>query len=65
MSSKKGSIVIPTYNRKESLKNALESLFNQTYSRDKYEIIVCDDYKSTDGTENVTIINLLMEQRKW
>ena len=49
----KVSIVIPTYNRKESLKKALESLFNQTYPKDKYEIIVCDDYKSTDGTKKM------------
>jgi glycosyltransferase involved in cell wall biosynthesis len=46
------SVVIPTYNRKESLKKTLESLFNQTYPKNNYEIIVCDD-KSTDGTENV------------
>ena len=46
------SIVIPTYNREDSLKKALKSLFNQTYPKDKYEIIVCDD-KSTDGTEKM------------
>ena len=51
--SVKVSIVIPTYNRKESLKKTLESLFNQTYPKDNYEIIVCDDYKSTDGTEEM------------
>jgi len=51
--SVKVSIVIPTYNRKESLKKALESLFNQTYLKDDYEILVCDDYKSTDGTEEM------------
>ena len=53
MSSVKVSVVIPTYNRKESLKETLESLFNQTYPKDKYEIIVCDDDKSTDGTEGL------------
>jgi len=51
--SVKVSIVIPTFNRKESLKKTLESLFNQTYPKDKYEIIVCDDNKSTDGTEGM------------
>ena len=51
--SVKVSIVIPTFNRKESLKKTLESLFNQTYPKDKYEIIVCDDDKSTDGTEGM------------
>jgi glycosyltransferase involved in cell wall biosynthesis len=53
MDSIKVSIVIPTYNRKESLRKTLESLFNQTYPKDNYEILVCDDYKSTDGTENM------------
>ena len=46
------SVVIPTYNRKEMLKKCLDSLFNQTYPRDKYEIIVVND-GSTDGTEEV------------
>ena len=53
MDSLKVSVVIPTYNRKESLKKTLESLFEQTYPKHKYEIIVCDDYKSTDGTEKM------------
>ena len=48
----KVTIVIPTYNRKEMLKETLNSLFNQTYSKDKYEIIVCDD-GSIDGTEEI------------
>lgn len=43
------SVVIPTYNRKDVLKRCLESLFNQTYPQNKYEIIVVDD-GSTDGT---------------
>jgi glycosyltransferase involved in cell wall biosynthesis len=48
----KVSIVIPTYNRKELLRKTLESLFDQTYPKDKYEIIVCDD-GSSDGTEEM------------
>ena len=52
MSSIKVSIVIPTYNRKNLLKDMLESLFNQTYPEGKYEIIVCDD-GSNDGTEEM------------
>lgn len=44
------SVVIPAYNRKEELKNCLESLFRQKHSKDKFEIIVVDD-GSTDGTE--------------
>lgn len=37
------SIVIPTYNRKDRLKECLESVFRQDYPREKYEIIVVDD----------------------
>ena len=46
------SVVLATYNRKELLKECLESLFNQTYPKDRYEIIVVND-GSTDGTEEV------------
>ena len=46
------SIVLATYNRKELLKECLKSLFNQTYPKDRYEIIVVND-GSTDGTEEV------------
>ena len=52
MSPIKVSVVIPTFNRKDLLKETLKSLFNQTYPKDKYEIIVCDD-GSTDGTEEI------------
>ena len=46
--SPKVSICIPTYNRKDYLKETLDSVFAQTY-RD-YEVVVLDD-GSTDGTE--------------
>ena len=42
------SVVIPTYNRKELLIEALKSVFKQTYSN--LEIIVVDD-SSEDGTK--------------
>jgi len=48
----KVSIVIPTKNRANSLKETLESLFVQTYPANKYEIIVCDD-NSSDNTEEI------------
>ena len=48
----KVSIVVPTYNRRELLKECLDSLFNQTYPKDEYEVIVVDD-GSTDGTEEL------------
>lgn len=42
------SVIIPTYNRLESLKKALNSVFIQSYNN--YEIIVIDD-GSSDGTK--------------
>lgn len=41
------SVIIPTYNRSDKLRRALDSLVAQTF-RD-FEVIVCDD-GSTDGT---------------
>lgn len=46
------SVIVPTYNRKDLLKDCLQSLFNQSYPKDKYEIIVVDD-GSTDGTKEM------------
>lgn len=46
------SVVIPTRNRQELLKDAIESLFNQSYPKDRYEIIVIDN-ASTDGTDKM------------
>ncbi|MBP9014835.1 MAG: glycosyltransferase family 2 protein [Smithella sp.] len=44
------SVCIPTYNRKLYLKEAVESVFRQTYQ--DYEVIILDD-GSTDGTEEM------------
>ena len=43
------SVVIPTFNRKDTLAKCIRALFEQTYSNNNYEIIVIDD-GSTDGT---------------
>ena len=48
------SIIIPTYNRKTVLIKCLSALFAQSYSKDKYEIIVVDD-GSSDNTEELVI----------
>lgn len=58
MSAKTGShphvsVVIPTYNRKESLLRTLASLSRQTYPAEQFEVILVDDGGS-DGTEGVT-----------
>lgn len=47
------SIIIPTHNRGDSLRTTLESLKNQTFPKDGYEIIVVDN-ASTDNTKGVT-----------
>jgi len=46
------SVVIPTFNRRESLRRTLESLSRQTFEFDRMEVVVVDD-GSTDGTERV------------
>lgn len=44
------SIVIPTYNRSEKLKECLLTLFKQEYAKSEYEIIVVDD-----GSQDATL----------
>ncbi len=57
----KFSLVIPTFNRSDSLKEVLPSLAHQNFPSEEYEILVCDA-GSTDGTlaliEELSIPNL-------
>ncbi|HEY1977184.1 MAG TPA: glycosyltransferase [Candidatus Baltobacteraceae bacterium] len=43
------SVVIPTYNRLDTLQHVVPTLLAQDVARDRYEILVCDS-NSTDGT---------------
>lgn len=52
------SVIIPTKNRKELLRNAIESVLNQSY--ESFEIIIVDDH-STDGS--VELIRSLDDNR--
>jgi glycosyltransferase involved in cell wall biosynthesis len=42
------SIIIPTYNRKDSLLRTLDSIGNQTFPADCFEVIVVDDGSTDD-----------------
>jgi glycosyltransferase involved in cell wall biosynthesis len=53
-SAVKISVIIPTHNRKERMKKCLESIFDQEFARDNYEVIVTDD-GSTDGTKEMAM----------
>ena len=44
------SIIIPTYNRAEDLKRALQSVFDQTFTN--WEVVVVDNY-SVDNTDSL------------
>jgi GT2 family glycosyltransferase len=46
------SIIIPTYNRVESLRRAVRSILEQTAPRDSFEVVVVDN-NSTDDTPRV------------
>lgn len=47
---KRISIIIPTYNRKESLRETLAALGRQSFCPDDFEVLVVDD-GGTDGTD--------------
>jgi len=45
------TVLIPTYNRLETLKKCLQCIENQSYNKDQLEILIVND-GSTDNTEN-------------
>jgi GT2 family glycosyltransferase len=47
------SVVIPTYNRPDSLAKALRGYQEQTLSRDRYEIILVNDHGDEDAVQRV------------
>lgn len=53
------SIVVPTWNRRETLEVVLPSLLSMDYPPQRYEILICDS-GSTDGTD--ALIDILSEQ---
>jgi glycosyltransferase involved in cell wall biosynthesis len=46
------SVIVPTYNMKGLLNDTIQALFNQSYPKDHYEIIIVDN-SSTDGTDKM------------
>ena len=48
----RASVIIPTYNNKESLGNLIHSIVKQTLPKEEYEIIVVDD-NSTDASQEL------------
>jgi len=63
--------VICTYNRKNLLRKAVDSLINQTLEKNKYEILIIDN-NSNDGTSdlvnrnysNISNIRYILEPRQ-
>ena len=52
-SKPKFSIIIPTYNKKSSLKFVLNNSLKQDYSKSKYEIIIVDDGSNDKTFESI------------
>jgi succinoglycan biosynthesis protein ExoA len=46
------SVIVPCYNEQATIRKLLEAIFEQTYPRDRMEVIIADGL-STDGTREV------------
>ena len=62
MTSPFTSVIIPTYNRSNSLFHALKSIGDQTLNQNCFEVIVIDD-GSTDDTEQICFNNFHFKLR--
>lgn len=54
MDDRQVSVIITTKNEEANIKNFLKSIRNQTYPKDKIEIIVVDN-NSTDRTKEIVV----------
>lgn len=60
------SIIIPNYNKEAYIKECLDSVFNQTLSKDKFEVLFVDDGSSDKSVEEAKLydVNILTTDRK-
>lgn len=58
MSNPKVSVIIPCYNREDSVREAVDSVLSQDY--DNFDVIAVDD-NSTDGT--LDVLNSIKDSR--
>jgi len=66
------SVVVPTHNRQDSIVQTIQSLQQQTYPAEKYELIIVDDASTDDTAETVeklaedsnVEIRLLIQEKK-
>lgn len=56
------SIIIPNYNKGEYIKECLDSIFNQTIDRNKYEVIFVDDGSTDNSLEIVKSYDIKLFQ---
>lgn len=54
----KFSIIIPNYNEEKYIRRCLDSIFNQTVDRTKYEVIVIDDGSTDKSVDIITKYNV-------
>ncbi len=56
------SIIIPSYNRSDEIVDLLNSIDNQNFPKDKFEVLIVDD-GSVDNTEE--IVNTFINKTEW